>query len=151
MDFEKFMLIAIEEAKKSLESMDIPVGALIILDNKIVAKAHNEVEKKRDSTRHAEMLVIQKAIKKCGYKHLLRATLVTTLEPCPMCAGAIVLARIKRVIFAAYDPKSGAAGSVLDILQNEKLNHRVEVTGGILAKESSILLKSFFKILRSEK
>lgn len=151
MDFEKLMRVAINEAKKALEFGDVPVGALILVDDKIISKSHNEVEKNSDAIRHAELNSIQTAIKKVGYKHLLDATLVTTLEPCPMCAGAIVLARIPRVVFGAYDPKSGAGGSVLNILNNNKLNHRVKVISGILEKECFELLKDFFKNLRNEK
>lgn len=150
MIFEKVMRDAIIEARKAIEFGDVPVGALIFVNDKIISKAHNEVEKNSDAIRHAELISIQKAIKKVGYKHLLNATLVTTLEPCPMCAGAIVLARIPRVIFGAYDSKSGAGGSVLNILNNNKLNHQVEVIGGILEKECSELLKSFFQNLRNE-
>lgn len=151
MDFEKLMQVAINEAKKALEFGDVPVGALILIDGKIISKSHNEVEKNSNSIRHAELNTIQKAIKKVGYKHLFDATLVTTLEPCPMCAGAIVLARIPRVVFGAYDYKSGAGGSVLNILNNNKLNHRVQVIGGILEKECFELLRDFFKNLRNEK
>lgn len=151
MDLEKVMRTAINEAKKALRFGDVPVGALIFVNHMIISKAYNEVEKNSDATRHAEFVAIQKAIKKVGYKHLLDATLVTTLEPCPMCAGAIVLARIPRVVFGAYDPKSGAGGSVLNVLNNNKLNHRVEVIGGILEKECSELLKGFFQNLRNEK
>lgn len=150
MDYDFYMQIAIEEAKKSLKSGDVPIGAVIVKDNEIIARAHNEVEKRNDATAHAELLALQKAIKKVGYKHLLDCSLFTTLEPCPMCAGALVLARVKTVVFSAKDPKSGAGGSVLDILSNPALNHRIEVISGILEATSSKLLKDFFSNLRQK-
>ncbi|MGQ9819101.1 MAG: tRNA adenosine(34) deaminase TadA [Candidatus Kapaibacteriales bacterium] len=150
MDFEKLMRLAIIEAKKALKSGDVPVGALILIDDKIISKAYNQVEKNSNAIHHAELISIKKAIKKVGYKHLLNSTLVTTLEPCSMCAGAIVLARISRVIFGAYDFKSGAGGSVLNILNNKSLNHRVELIGGILERECSELIQNFFQNLRNE-
>jgi len=143
-----FMKFAILESKKSLKSGDVPVGAIIVKDNKIISRAHNQIEKKGDSTAHAELLAIQKAIKKLGYKHLLDCTLYVTLEPCAMCAGAIVLARIPRVVFGATDPKTGACGSLYNIVNDKRLNHRCEVISGVLEDECSKLLKDFFKKLR---
>ncbi|MGB9770506.1 MAG: tRNA adenosine(34) deaminase TadA [Candidatus Kapaibacteriota bacterium] len=148
MDYEYFMKIALKEARKSFESEDVPVGAVIVKDGKIIARAHNEVEKRKDATRHAELLALSEAFKKVGYKHLLGSTVFTTLEPCPMCAGALVLARVKTVVFAAKDPKSGAGGSVINILSHSALNHKIEVIGGVLEEESSQLLKDFFSKLR---
>ncbi len=144
------MRIALLEAKKSLQSEDVPVGAVVVLDGEVVSKGHNEVEKKKDSTAHAEFIAIKKAIKKLGHKHLLDCILFTTLEPCSMCAGALVLSRIKKVIYAAKDPKSGAGGSVMNILYHPDLNHRIEVISGILEEESSKLLKDFFAKLREK-
>lgn len=151
MNFEIFMKIAINEAIKSSSYEDVPVGALIVINDHIISRAHNEVERKNDSTRHAELLAIQRAIRKVGYKHLLNATLVTTLEPCPMCAGAILLARIPKVVFGAFDHKAGSCGSIFNIVQNKNLNHWTEVIGGILQNECSTLLKNFFIQLRNEK
>ncbi|ROL56560.1 nucleoside deaminase [Bacteroidetes/Chlorobi group bacterium Naka2016] len=148
MDYEFFMRIALKEAIKSLKSEDVPIGAIVVKDGQIISRAHNEVEKRGDATAHAELLAIEKAIKKVGYKHLLDCIVFTTLEPCPMCAGALVLARVKTVVYSAKDPKAGAGGSVLNILSHPKLNHRIEVVSGILEEESSSLLKDFFNKLR---
>lgn len=148
MDYIDYMKIALKEAMKSLKSDDVPVGAIIVKDNLILSKAHNEVEKRRDPTAHAELLAVRKALKILNEKYLLDCTMFTTLEPCTMCAGVLVLSRIKKVVFSAHDPKSGAGGSVLNILSNPQLNHRIEVVGGILEEESSKLLKEFFKKLR---
>lgn len=148
---EYFMQIALEEAEKALETGDIPVGAVIVFDDKIVGKGHNQIEKKNNSLLHAEMLAIKEAIKNIGYKHLLDCTLYVTLEPCAMCAGAIVLSRIKKVIYAAADLKTGAGGSIFNILQDSRLNHRVEVESGLLESESSYLIKNFFVNLRKDK
>jgi tRNA(adenine34) deaminase len=142
------MQIAINEAKKSLLSEDVPIGAVIVKNGEIIARGHNEVEKKKDPTAHAEMIALRKAIKKIGYKHLLDCVIYSTLEPCPMCAGALVLARIKRIVFSARDPKSGAGGSVMNVLSNSKLNHRIEVISGVMEKESVEMLKEFFVKLR---
>ncbi|MCX7908385.1 MAG: tRNA adenosine(34) deaminase TadA [Ignavibacteria bacterium] len=150
MDYEFYMKIALKEAKKSLKSLDVPVGALIVKDGEIVSLGHNEVEKRKDPTYHAEFIALRKALKKTGVKYLYEYTLFTTLEPCPMCAGALVLARIGKVVFAAYDPKSGAGGSVINVLNNNLLNHRVEVVSGILQEESSKILKDFFQKLREQ-
>ncbi len=145
-----FMQIALNEAKKAEQKGEIPIGAVIVLNDNVISKNHNRVEELSNSTAHAELLTIQEAIKIIGYKHLLDTTLYVTLEPCSMCAGAIVLARIKSLVFAAPDPKSGACSSVLNIVQNPKLNHRVEILSGVLENESSLLLKTFFKQLRSK-
>ena len=144
------MQIALSEARKALENEDVPIGAVIVSNGKIISRAYNQVEKKNDALAHAEILAIDKAIKKIGYKHLLDCEIYTTLEPCPMCAGAIVLARLKRLIYAATDPKSGASSSVLNITNNLSLNHRVEVIAGVLADESSELLKWFFQYIRNQ-
>lgn len=148
MEHEKYMLLALKEAKKSLKTGDIPVGALAVLDGKVIARAHNEKEKRNDSTAHAELLCLQKAAKKLGTWRLTKVDLYSTLEPCPMCAGAIVLARIKTLIYGTEDPKAGAAGSVMNILNNKNLNHKVNVIKNALKEECSELLKTFFKTLR---
>lgn len=150
MDLEYFMKVALKEAKKSLETEDVPVGAIVVKDGQIISKGHNEVEKRKDPTAHAETIAIRKAIKKLGNKHLLDCVIFSTLEPCPMCAGAMVLARVNKLVFAAYDPKSGAAGSVINIIQNANLNHRIDFVGGILEQESAKLLRDFFQRLRAK-
>lgn len=150
MDLEYFMKVALKEAKKSLETEDVPVGAIVVKDGQIISKGHNEVEKRKDPTAHAETIAIRKAIKKLGNKHLLDCVIFSTLEPCPMCAGAMVLARVNKLVFAAYDPKSGAAGSVINIIQNADLNHRIDFVGGILEQESAKLLRDFFQRLRAK-
>lgn len=142
------MKSALEEAKKSITHNDVPIGCIITLDDKIIAKSHNMVEKRKNSNAHAEILAINKAINIIGEKYLTEATLYSTLEPCPMCAGAIVLAKIKRLVFGAYDLKSGACGSVLNIINNKDLNHRVEFISGIMQKECSELISDFFKKIR---
>lgn len=148
MEHEKFMRLAIKESMKCNRSMDVPIGSVIVQNSQVIAKAHNEVEKRQDPTAHSELLAIKKAIRKIGYKYLSDCVLYTTLEPCSMCAGAIVLARIPLVVWGADDPKSGAGGSVVNLLQNPKLNHRTRIISGILADKCSLLLKDFFKMLR---
>jgi tRNA(adenine34) deaminase len=138
-----------KEARKALKTGDIPVGAVAVLDGKIIARAHNEKEKRGDSTAHAELLCLQKTAKKLKTWRLTEVDLYTTLEPCPMCAGAMVLARIKTLIYGASDPKAGAAGSVMNILRSKKLNHRVKIISHIEQKICGELLKDFFKYLRS--
>ncbi len=143
-----FMKLAISESLKCFSSEDVPVGSVIIYNNKVISKAHNEVEKRKDPTSHSEILAIKKALKKLSTKYLYDCTLYTTLEPCSMCAGAIILARVGRVVWGAYDPKAGAGGSVLNILNNPKLNHRPDLLGGVLEAECSKILKEFFIKLR---
>lgn len=145
-----YMKLALKEAKRSLITEDVPIGALIIEDGKIISKAHNEVERRKDPTAHAELLAISKAIKKKGTKFLTNCILYSTVEPCSMCAGAIVLSRIKVVVFGANDEKAGAGGSVLNILSNPKLNHRVQIVKGVLKDECVELIKNFFQRLRKE-
>jgi tRNA(adenine34) deaminase len=145
------MEIALEEAKKSVKHNDIPVGCVIIIDNEIITKTHNMVEKLKNSNAHAEFLSINKAMRILGEKYLTEATLYSTLEPCPMCAGAIVLAKIKRVVFGAYDLNAGACGSVFNILHSKHLNHRVEVISGVMQNECSELISNFFKTIRANK
>lgn len=146
-----FMEFALEEAKKSLKHNDIPIGCVITINNEIISKAHNMVEKLKNSNAHAEILSINKAIKIFGEKYLTNATLYSTLEPCPMCAGAIVLAKIKRVVFGAYDLNAGACGSVLNIVHNKNLNHRAEIISGVMQSECSELISDFFKTIRLKK
>lgn len=142
------MKAALNEARKSLKTMDIPIGAVAVLNGKIIARAHNEKEKRNDATAHAELLCLNKAAKKLKTWRLNEVEIYTTLEPCAMCAGAMVLARIKRLVFGAPDPKAGAAGSVLNIARNKRLNHRIKIKSGILKTECSQIIKDFFKKLR---
>jgi tRNA(adenine34) deaminase len=145
---EFFMREALKEARKALKCDDVPIGAVIVKDGEILARSFNKVEKTSISISHAEINTIQSAMKKLNYKHLLDSTIYVTLEPCAMCAGAIVLARVKRLVFGAYDPKAGAVRSLYNICEDSRLNHRLEVIGGVLADESSALLKAFFRKLR---
>ena len=138
------MRLAIREAERALDHDDVPVGAVIVHDGEVAGVAHNERELRADPTAHAEILAIREAARALGSWRLIDCVLYVTLEPCAMCAGAIVLARVPRVLFAATDPKAGAAGSVLDVLAHPRLNHRPEVASGLLAAESSALLRAFF-------
>ena len=142
------MRLAIEEAAKGERQGDVPIGAVLARDGEPIAIAGNERELRRDPTAHAEILVIRAAAKVLGGWRLPDTTLYVTLEPCAMCAGAIVLARIPTVVYAAPDPKAGAAGSVLDVLGEPRLNHRPEVIGGVLERESAELLERFFSARR---
>jgi tRNA(adenine34) deaminase len=145
---EHFMRLALREAERALEHDDVPIGAVIVRDGEVLAAAGNERELRADPTGHAELLVLREAAAKLGGWRIPGSVLYSTLEPCVMCAGAIVLARVPRVVYGATDPKGGAAGSVLDVLAEPRLNHRPRVEGGLLAEESSALLESFFKARR---
>ena len=136
---------ALREAKIAYSHQEVPVGAVIVYQNKIIARAHNQKEELQDSTAHAEILAIQKAAKHLGSWHLEDIDLYVTLEPCPMCAYAMLQARIKRLIFGTPDPKAGAAGSIINILQDKRFNHQIEVVGGVLKKECSLILQKFFQ------
>lgn len=140
----KFMAIAIEEAKKALEEGEVPVGACIVMEQEVIARAHNMREGYSDSTAHAEMLVIREASSRLGRWRLSDCTLYVTLEPCAMCAGAIVQARLGTLVFGAFDDKAGAVGSLYDIPRDFRLNHFVEVIPGIMSEETSELMKGFF-------
>lgn len=148
---EKFMKIALKEAKKAYDKEEIPVGAVIVKDGKVVAKAHNLKELKNDTTKHAEILAIQKASKKLDSWRLQDCEMYVTLEPCSMCAGALIQSRIKKVYIGTMDYKTGACGSVLNLLNDYKFNHYVEIETGILADECEKILKDFFKELRKNK
>ena len=141
---EHFMRLAIREAERALEHDDVPVGAVVVHDGEVAGAAHNERELRQDPTAHAELLAIREASRALGRWRLLDCVLYVTLEPCAMCAGAIVLARVPRVFYGASDPKAGAAGSVLDVLDEPSLNHRPQVEAGLLAEESAALLRDFF-------
>ncbi len=144
------MHLALKEAAKAPDLSEIPIGAVIIREGEILAKTHNYREMLQDPTAHAEILAIRAAASTLGSWRLLDTTLYVTVEPCAMCLGAIILARIPRVVFGARDPKAGACGSVFDFSTEPRLNHRVIVTGGVLADESQALLQKFFKELREE-
>lgn len=148
---EKYMKIALKEARKAFEEDEVPVGAVLVKEGKIIAKAHNQKEAKTDTTKHAEIIAIQKASKKLKNWRLEETTLYVTLEPCTMCIGAIIGARIKKVCFGAMDEKTGACGSVLNIPKDYPFNHIVEVEGHIMEEESKALLQEFFKYLRKKK
>ena len=148
---EKFMKEALKEAKKAYNKLEVPVGAVIVKDGKIIARAHNLKETKYDTTKHAEILAIQKASKKLESWRLIDCEMYVTLEPCSMCAGALINARIKKVYIGALDEKTGAAGSVLNLFQDYTFNHKVEVEKGVLQTDCEKILKDFFKMLRKIK
>jgi tRNA(adenine34) deaminase len=145
---ERWMRAALAEAARALEHDDVPVGALVVRHGEVIGAGHNERERLQDPTAHAEMLALRAAAARLGVWRLLDTVLYVTLEPCAQCAGAIVLGRVPRVVYGAPDPKAGAAGSVLDILGESRLNHRPEVTGGVLAADCSALLVEFFRARR---
>ena len=145
---EDCMKIALREAHKAFDIEEVPVGAVIIHEGEVIAKAHHQRELLRDPTAHAEMVAITQAADRLGSWRLDDTTLFVTLEPCTMCAGAIVLARIPKLVFGAWDPKAGAAGSVMDIVRHSMLNHRVEVTAGVMENECGAILREFFARLR---
>lgn len=148
---EKFMKIALKEAEKSYNEGEVPIGAVIVLNGKVVAKGRNKRNNSKNAIAHAEIVAINKACKKIGDWRLENAEMYVTLEPCPMCAGAIANSRIKKVYFGAYERKSGAVLSNFHILFSTGLNHQAEVEGGVLEEKCSIILKKFFKNKRNEK
>lgn len=148
---ERFMLCALKEAEKARKIGESPVGAVIVKDGTIIARGHNERETKNDTTLHAEMTAIRNACKKLGTWRLNGCDLYVTLEPCTMCAGAIIQARIQNLYIGTSDLKAGAAGSVIDVFRVDAFNHRVEVSWGILEEQCSSILKDFFRELRSKK
>ena len=148
---EYYMKQAIKEAEKAYKKLEVPVGAVIVKDGKIIARAHNQKETKTDTTKHAEILAIQKASKKLESWRLIDCEMYVTLEPCSMCAGAIINSRIKKVYIGAMDEKTGAVGSVLNLFEDYTFNHKVEAETGIMEKECQETLKKFFKELRELK
>jgi tRNA(adenine34) deaminase len=144
----KFMELALAEAERSLEHGDVPIGAVLVKDGAVVASGHNERELRQDPTAHAEVVVLQAAAAALGSWRLLGCTLYVTLEPCAMCAGAVVLARVERLVYGAPDPKAGAAGSVLNVVGEPRLNHNPAVVGGLLADRCGALLRAFFEARR---
>ncbi len=144
----RFMQQALYEAQKAASIGEVPVGAVIVHKNRIIARGHNQVEMLTDPTAHAEMIALSAAVGHLGEKYLPSCTLYVTLEPCAMCAGALVWAKLGKMVIAAQDDKAGACGSIFNIAANNKLNHRIEVLFGIMEAESSALLSDFFKNLR---
>jgi tRNA(adenine34) deaminase len=149
-DDERWMTLALESAREAVIAGEVPVGAVIVCDEKLLALASNRTIRDQDPTAHAEAIVIREAAAALGSWRLERCTLYVTLEPCAMCAGAMVLARLARVVFGAWDEKAGMAGSVADLLRHPKLNHRPEVLAGVCAEESGKLLTEFFRARRGE-
>jgi tRNA(adenine34) deaminase len=146
---ERWMESALREAEQALRRKEVPVGAVVIHKGKVIGKGYNQIETLQDPTAHAEMIAITAAASNLGGRRLEQCTLYVTLEPCPMCAGAAVLARIPRLVFGTADPKAGSCGTLYNIVQDDRLNHRVEVLGGILEPRCSALLTEFFQKLRS--
>jgi tRNA(adenine34) deaminase len=141
---EYFMRLALREAARALEHDDVPIGAVVVQGGEVIGAGHNERELRADPTAHAEMIALREAARALGSWRVLDSVMYVTLEPCAMCAGAIVLARLPRVVFGATDPKAGAAGSVFNVLEEPRLNHRPQVESGLLAEECADLLRSFF-------
>ena len=144
-DSYHYLRQALKLARKAALNHEVPVGAVVVYGEKIVGRGWNQVETKQDSSRHAELIALKQAAKILGRWRLTGCTLFVTLEPCAMCAGAMVLARIDRLVYAASDPKAGACGSVFNIVEDKRLNHRIVIDRGLLEKESSEMLKDFFK------
>jgi len=147
---EAYMEIALSLAQEAKENGEIPVGAIVVVDGEIIAEARNEKEMRGDATAHAEMLALQRAAQKLGHWRLADATMYVTLEPCSMCAGAMIQARLGRLVFGAYDAKAGAAGSIVDLLDHPAFNHRVIVRSGVKADECGQILKDFFNSKRRD-
>jgi tRNA(adenine34) deaminase len=145
LDDEGFMRLALEEARRAVEHEDVPIGAVVVSGGEVVAAARNERELRKDPTAHAEVLALRAAAKEAGTWRLADATMYVTLEPCPMCAGALVLARTARLVYGPQDPKAGAALSLYNIAQDPRLNHSMELTTGVLEAECAELLSGFFK------
>jgi tRNA(adenine34) deaminase len=141
---EYFMRLALREAARALEHDDVPIGAVVVQDGEVIGSGHNEREVRADPTAHAELIALCDAARSIGSWRILDAVMYVTLEPCAMCAGAIVLARLPRVVFGASDPKAGAAGSVLNVLEEPRLNHRPQVESGLLAEDCAEILRAFF-------
>ena len=146
-----YMKAALKEAEKAAEKLEVPIGAVLVWNGEIIARAHNLRETEQSAVAHAELMVIEQACKKLGTWRLEDTTLYVTLEPCPMCSGAIILSRVKRVVYGASDPKGGCAGTFMNLLTDERFNHQSEVTAGVLAQECGDILSEFFKDLRRRK
>jgi len=143
-----FMRLALQEAKRAAEIDEVPIGAVVVKDDEIISKAHNLRETLQDATAHAELLAIKKACEVLDTWRLIGCSLYVTLEPCPMCAGAIILSRVDRVVFGAKDPKGGACGSIVNLPADERFNHRPEVVEGVMANECGDILRAFFQSKR---
>ncbi|MGN6869939.1 MAG: tRNA adenosine(34) deaminase TadA [Solirubrobacteraceae bacterium] len=141
---EYFMRLALREATRALEHDDVPIGAVVVQGGEVIGAGHNERELRADPTAHAEMIALREAARALGSWRILDSVMYVTLEPCAMCAGAIVLARLPRVVFGATDPKAGAVGSVFNVLEEPRLNHRPQVESGLLAEDCADLLRAFF-------
>lgn len=148
---EKWMRQALARAEKAQAMGEVPVGAIVVLDNEIIGEGWNQPITSCDPTAHAEMLALRQAATRINNYRLLKATLYITLEPCAMCAGAMIQSRVQKVVFGAYDPRAGAVGSVFNIFQNNHLNHKIDFIGGILAAECGLILRQFFEARRQEK
>jgi tRNA(adenine34) deaminase len=140
-----YMSEALKEAQKAFDRDEVPVGAVIVHEGRVIGRAHNQIKLLKDPTAHAEMIALTQAASYLKNERLINTTVYVTIEPCSMCAGALVLARVKRLVFGAIDPKTGACGSVVNIADNKKLNHRVKIDKGVLENECAWLLKEFFK------
>lgn len=151
MDHEKYMKEALREAKKAEQLGEVPIGAVVVKDGQIVGRGYNRRELDNDPTAHAEMIAIREASERLGSWRLNDCELYVTLEPCPMCAGAIVQARIDTVVYGTEDPKAGAAGTLLNLLQDERFNHQTNMISGVMKEECSTILTSFFRVLRQRK
>jgi len=150
-EHEKFMIAAIEEAGKAAAIGEVPIGAVVVRNGEIVGRGYNLRETQKDPTLHAEMIAIREASEKLGGWRLIGCTLYVTLEPCPMCAGAIVQSRIEQVVYGARDPKAGCAGTLMNLLEEPRFNHQVPVIEGVLAEECAQMLKDFFRGLRKKR
>ncbi|MFZ7946875.1 MULTISPECIES: tRNA adenosine(34) deaminase TadA [Bacillaceae] len=148
---EYFMREAIEEAKKAEELNEVPIGAVLVIDGEIISRAHNLRESDQNAIAHAELLAIDQACREIGSWRLEESTLYVTLEPCPMCSGAIILSRVKRVVYGAVDPKGGCAGTLMNLLQDSRFNHQCEVTKGVLESQCGQMLSDFFRKIRDRK
>jgi tRNA(adenine34) deaminase len=146
---EQMMKLAMREAQRAFDEDEVPVGAVVVHDGKVIGRGYNQIERLQDPTAHAEMIALTAAANHLGSRRLEHCTLYVTLEPCPMCAGAIVLARIPTLVFGAFDPKAGACGTLYNIPEDGRLNHTVMVVPGVLDRESEQLLKGFFGRIRS--
>lgn len=148
-DDRKWMREALREAERALQNCDVPIGAIAVKQGEIIGRGHNRREADKDPTAHAEIIAIRQAAQALGNWRLDDVTLYCTLEPCAMCAGAMVLARLPRLVYAAIDPKAGAAGSIVDITRHNRLNHRLQVEHGLFAEDAATLIREFFRQLRA--
>lgn len=146
---EQWMSLALREARRAFDEGEVPVGAVVVHDGKVIGRGYNQIERLQDPTAHAEMIALTAAANGLGSRRLEGCTLYVTLEPCPMCAGAIMLARVPMLVFGTYDPKAGACGTLFNIVEDRRLNHTVRVVPGVLDRESEELLKGFFGRVRS--